>query len=104
MIDVIEALKKKGVAHIYIMASYVLFTKGVFKFDEYYKNNMFDKIYTTNLSFIPEEFRRREWLHICDSSLEMAKGIYRINKGLSLSDMLSDKTEPIKLLEKKFRG
>ena len=104
MFDVIDALNSRGIAHIYIMVSYCLFTKGVDKFDEYYKKGLFDGIYTTNLSYIREKFRKKEWLHICDSSLELAEGIFRITNGISLSPILTDKSEPIKLLQMKFKG
>ena len=104
MFDVIDALNKKGVAHIYIMVSYCLFTKGVDRFEEYYQKGMLDGVYTTNLSYIREAFRKKEWLHICDSSQELANGIYRISNGLSLTPVLSDKSESIQLLKMKFNG
>ena len=65
---------------------------------------MFDGIYTTNLTYIPECYKNKEWLHVCDCSETLAQIIYNIHIVLSISNILRDKSEPIKLLEKKFEG
>ena len=102
--DVIDELKKRKVNKIYIVVTFALFTKGIEEFDKYYKNNMFDGIYTTNLTYIPECYKNKEWLHVCDCSETLAQIIYNIHNDLSISNILRDKSEPIKLLEKKFEG
>ena len=51
---------------------------------------------------INEEYKSRCWLHICDCSKMLANIIYNIHNDLSISKILRDKSEPIKLLEKKF--
>ena len=104
MFDVIDGLHKRNIAHIYIIVSYALFTKGVQRFDDYYKEDKIDGIYTTNLSYIPEEYKKYEWLKICDFSSEIAQIIYRIHNDLSVSGILRDRSESIKLLEKKFKA
>ncbi|MDE5889138.1 MAG: ribose-phosphate diphosphokinase, partial [Bacilli bacterium] len=78
MFDVIEELKKRNVKHIYVVVTYALFTKGVDKFEEYYQNKMLDGVYTTNLSYIPEEYKKCKWLHVCDCSKQLAEIIYNI--------------------------
>ena len=66
MFDVIEELKNRNVKSIYLFTTYALFSNGIEKFEEYYKDGKFDGLYTTNLSYIPEEYKKCEWLHICD--------------------------------------
>ena len=102
MFDVIDELKKRGVKYIYLMTTYALFTKGIEKFEEYYKDGKFDGLYTTNLSYIPEEFNSCKWLHICDCSKDVAEIIYNIHNDQSISSILRDKSYPIRLIEKKF--
>lgn len=102
MFDVIDELKKRNIKHIYIVTTFSLFTKGIEKFNEYYKNKMFDGLYTTNLSYIPEEYKKYKWLHICDCSKQLANMIYNIHNDLSTSILLKDKSYPVKLLEEKF--
>lgn len=104
MFDVIEELKKRNVKHIYVVVTYALFTKGVDKFEEYYQNKMLDGVYTTNLSYIPEEYKKSKWLHVCDCSKQLAEIIYNIHNDLSISKIMKDKSYPVKLLEEKFEN
>ena len=103
MFDVIDELKKRKVKHIYLMTTYALFTKGIDKFEKYYKEGKFDGLYTTNLSYIPEDFKKSKWLHVCDCSKDVAKIIYNIHNDMSVSSILTDKSYPVKLVEKKFQ-
>ncbi len=100
--DVIDELNKRNIKHIYLVTTFSLFTKGIDKFNEYYKNKMFDGLYTTNLSYIPKEYQKCKWLHICDCSKQLANMIYNIHNDLSTSALLKDKSYPVRLLEEKF--
>ena len=102
IIDVATELKKHGDKYIYIVTTYCLFTKGINKFNDLYKNGGLDGIYTTNLSYIPKEYQKNKWLHICDCSELMAEIIYNIHNDLSISNILHDRSLPIKLIEEKF--
>lgn len=104
MFDVIDELKKRNAKKIYLFTTYALFADGIEKFDEYYQKGMFDGLYTTNLSYIPKEYKNHEWLHVCDCSKMLAEIIYNIHNDLSISKILKDKSHPVKLLEKKFQA
>ena len=103
MFDVIDELKKRKVKKVFIIVTYALFTEGIDKFKKYYDDGMFDGVYTTNLSYIPDEYKKEEWLHVCDCSKIIAEIIYNIHNDKSVSNILRDKSEPIKLLEKKYQ-
>lgn len=102
MFDVIDSLKERNVSHIYIIATFALFTEGIEKFNKYYDKKLFDGLYTTNLSYIPNEYKSLDWLHICDCSKMLSQIVYNMHNELSISDLLKDKSGPIKMLEKKF--
>ena len=102
MFDVIDELKDRGIGRVYLATTYALFTKGIDKFKEYYEQRKFDGLYTTNLSYIPKDFKQEKWLHVCDCSELVSDIIYNIHKDLSISGILRDKSYPVKLLEKKF--
>lgn len=102
MFDVILELKKRNVKYIYLVTTYCLFTKGIDRFKELYEQKMFDGVYTTNLSYIPEEYQKEKWLHVCDCSKLAAEVIYNIHNDLSISYILRDKSYPVKLVEEKF--
>ena len=104
MLDVIDELRKRNVKKVYVIATYVLFTKGIDMFDEYYQTGLLDAVYTTNLSYIPEEYTKKEWLKVCDCSDLVANVIYNIHNDKSISKLMTDKSGPIRLLNKKFGG
>ncbi len=103
MFDVIKELKKRGCKKIYVIATYALFTEGIDLFRKYYDEGLFDCVYTTNLSYIPEEYKKEKWLHISDCSKMIAEVIYNIHNELSIEHILRDKSEPIRTLEKKYK-
>ena len=94
MFDCIDELNKRNIKKIYIIVTFALFTNGIDKFVEYYKDKKFSGIYTTNLSYIPNEFKECEWLHTCDCSKDIARIIYNIQNDIGLEDLLQSKTEP----------
>ena len=102
MFDCMDELKKHNVKNTYIVTTFCLFTKGIKDFDKYYKEGKFKGIYTTNLSYIPEEYKNKEWLHVCDCSKLAAKVIDHMHNDKSITPILRDKDEPIKKLKKKF--
>lgn len=103
MLEVLDELKKRGIKHTYVIVTYALFTRGVDEFNKYYKEKKLDGLYTTNLTYIPENYKKHKWLHVCDCSYDIASAIYNIHNGISISLLLSDKSKPVKLLEEKFK-
>ena len=50
-----------GAKRIFGFFSFGLFCNGLEIFDEYYKNKMFDRIFTTNSVYITEDLKSRPW-------------------------------------------
>ena len=104
MFDVIKELHARGVKHIYLVVTFALFTRGVDEFRKYFEAGMLDGVYTTNLSYIPEEYKKEPWLHVCDCSKQLAEIIFNIHNDKSISRILRDKSQPVRTLEMKFNG
>ncbi|MBO6145796.1 MAG: ribose-phosphate diphosphokinase [Bacilli bacterium] len=102
MFDVIDELKKRGVAHIYVIASFALFTEGIDKFKKYYEDGKFDGIYTTNVSYIDPKYKEEKWLHVVDCSKHLARVIHNLHEGESISELMKDRSYPSKVLAKKI--
>lgn len=102
LLDVIDELKDMGVAHIYAISTFSLFTTGIEKFQEYYDLGKFDGVYTTNLSYINNDYKQQEWLNVVDCSQYLAQIIYNLHNGESISGLMRDKSYPSKILAKKF--
>ena len=58
-----------------------MFTEGVGVFEEAYKNNLFERLYTTDLTFIPDEFKKSDWLKVVDSSKRISEIIDTLHDG-----------------------
>lgn len=80
MIEVAEHLKQRGARHVYLVATFSLFTEGVEIFNEAYESKLFDRLYSTNLSYVPEDIKCKTWYREVDCSYYMAEIINTINK------------------------
>ena len=103
MIEVGEKLKEKGAKKVIFIASFALFTEGIEKFNEAYKNKVFSALYTTNLTYIPKEIKSKRWLKIVDCSQRIAELINGIHKGKSIYKIIYESEKIFKLInQKKF--
>ncbi len=93
ILDITRQLKDKEVKSIYIITAFALFTSGIESFKKALKEKEFTKVYTTNLSYIPEEYKKEDWIQIVDCSLILAKIIDSINKNNPISELLDDKKD-----------
>lgn len=89
MIDVCKQLKARKAKRIFVFSSFGLFTSGLERFDEAYKQGLFDKIFTTNLIYQTPELLSREWYYSVDMSKYMALIIDTLNHDRSVSPFLN---------------
>ena len=87
ILDTAARLKEKGANKVYFIASFGLFTKGMAAFDEAHEKGLFDAIYTTNATYIPEAYRR-PYLHVVDVSKMVAEVINAMHEEEPISDLL----------------
>jgi len=82
-------LKEKGCKNIFLMATYALFTEGLEKFDEAYKEGLFTAVISTNLTYVREDLRTREWYVNADISKYISYIISSCNQNKSVSPLLN---------------
>ena len=92
MIDVAKELKKRGAKQIFMMSAYSLFTKGIDVFEKAYADKLFTRLYTTNLSYVPNEALKKKWVKQVDCSDYVAKIIYTFYLGKSVAPILTYKS------------
>jgi ribose-phosphate pyrophosphokinase len=98
--DICEELKKRGANKIFVSVTFALFTSGHEKFEEYYKKGLLNRVYATNLTYVPEHILNAKWFRSVDMSGFAANVIDTLNHDDSISPLL-DSTKLIqKLLEK----
>ena len=103
ILEVATSLKEKGANKIFFMTTFSLFTEGHKTFDEAYNNNIFNKVYSTNLTYVPNEILNKEWFQEVDCSNQIAQIITTLNNKESIAPLFNGKDKilsKIKALKK----
>lgn len=105
ILDTASQLRKRGAGRIFLLATFGLFDKGEEIFDEAYEKGIFDRVYTTNLNYVKDSIKSKEWYREVDCSMKVASIICNINEDKSIGNLLNAKAETlekIKQLRKSF--
>lgn len=100
MLDVARELKKRNAGRIFVCATFGLFTNGLDKFDQAYKDGLIDRVVTTNLIYQTPELLKREWYSSADMSKYIALLIDALNHDASISEFLNPTDRIHRILEK----
>lgn len=99
ILDSAKQLKKNKVGKVYLVATFGLFTKGYKMFDEAYNKGIFDKLYATNLNYVPEEIKNKPWFEEVDCSMKLANIICNINEDKPIGNLLNAKAETVEKIK-----
>ena len=102
MIDVANKLKDLKANRIFLYSTFGLFTNGMEKFDNAFKEGIFYRLLTTNLIYQSPELLARPYYISCDMSKYIALLIDTLNHDASISDLL-DPYERIHRFLKKYK-
>jgi ribose-phosphate pyrophosphokinase len=97
MLDIAYDLKRRGAGRIFITATYALFTNGLDRFDQAFRDGTITCVLGTNLSYRTPELLQREWFREVDCSKYIAYIIAALNHGISFGALL-DPHEKIRTL------
>lgn len=103
MLDIASKLKEMGAGRIFIFSTFGLFVEGLEKFDEYYKNGLIDKVFTTNLIYQTPELLSREWYCSVNMSKYIALLVDTLNNDNSISKLL-DPADKIRNIVAKYEA
>ena len=92
LIDVAEELKKRNAKNIYFFSTFALFTGGPEIFINAHKNGLFNKIYSTNLTYVPREIINSPWFVATDCSEYLAEIIDYNNSSKPISELIAKKS------------
>lgn len=103
MIDTAKQLKEMKAKRVFICCTFGLFTEGLAKFDEAYKNGYFNRVVCTNLTYLPPEIKDREYFVEADMSKFMASIIDFMNHDVSMENVLTP-TEKLQEILAKYNA
>lgn len=97
MLDTARQLKKMNARRVFICCTFGLFTEGLDAFDKGYEQGDFDRVVTTDLTYLPPELRTRPYFVQADMGKFVASVIDFMNHDVSLSNVLAttDKIQSI---------
>ena len=95
MLDVCKQLKEKGANRVFCFATFGLFTDGFDKFDQCYKEGVFDKVFTTNLIYRRPELLAKPWFTEVNMCKYVAYLIDTMNNDATISSLLN----PVKRIQ-----
>ncbi|GEP66953.1 phosphoribosylpyrophosphate synthetase [Clostridium beijerinckii] len=85
VLDIAKELKKRNARNVYVAATFAFFTEGLEKFAKAYEDGLISRIYSTNLTYIPESLQNEPWFIGVDLSQLCARIINRLNHGRSIA-------------------
>lgn len=87
MLDTSRQLKEMHANRVFICCTFGLFTNGFDKFDAAYENGWFDKVITTNLTYLPPVIYEKPYFVEAEMSSFCASIIDFLNHDVSLSNV-----------------
>ena len=106
MIDVAKAAKDEGANKVYLFSTFGLFSNGLSSvklFDEAFEKKLIDKVYITNLSYIPEYIKQKDWLEVVNCAPTLAQIISALHDDESISQFMNGAEKiTAKIKEKKL--
>ena len=99
VIDIATELKKRNARNVYVATTFAFFTEGLEKFNKYYEDGIISRVYSTNLTYVPEELKDSSWFKAVDMSELVSRIINKLNYGKSIASYL-DSTRVIRDLLK----
>lgn len=100
IIDIVKEISKYKIGNTYVAATFAFFTEGVEKFDKLYAEGKLTRLYTTNLSYVPEEVKQKPWFVEVDLSKFIAKIINTLSYDHSISSLLDATVRTQQLIKK----
>ena len=99
MLDTAKQLKAMNARRVFICTSFGLFTDGLAAFDKAYENGYFDKVITTDLTYLPPELYTRPYFIEADMSKFVASIIDFMNHDASMSGVMATTEKIHSILE-----
>lgn len=103
MIDTAKQLKAMNAKRVFICCTFGLFTEGLAGFDKAYEEGYFERVITTNLTYLPPELEERPYFIEADMSKFLASIIDFMNHDISMGNVLTP-TEKIHDLLAKYNA
>lgn len=107
MIDVASSAKDKGANKVYLFATFGLFSNGqrsIDKFNKAYEDGDIEKVYITNLSYVPNSIKKQPWVEIVDCAPTIAKIVSTLHDKESIAPFMDGAERITEIVKQKKLG
>lgn len=104
MLEVSEMIKERGAKKVYMISTFGMFTEGFDAFNKAYEEDLFDALYSTNLTYVDSKVNDYIWYKKVDCANYAADVINTLNTSGSISELKNGKYKILTLLDKKQKG
>ena len=87
--EIIEDLKKRDAAKIFLATTFAQFSRGTERFQRLYDEGSLTRVYSTNLTYLPDEILKKPWFKHVDMSPFAAEVINELNMNHSIEPILN---------------
>jgi len=99
MVDTARQLKEMNARRVFICTTFGLFTEGLKIFDEAYEKGYFDRVITTNLTYLPPEIYDKPYFIEADMCKFIASVIDFMNHDSSMANVMDNTQKMHAVLE-----
>lgn len=86
--EVAQELNRRGAKKIFVASTFAFFTEGRKRFDELYEKGIIDRVFSTNLNYVPEELKQAPWYSEADLAQYLSMFIDNLSQDRSVSKLL----------------
>ena len=101
VLDIAKELKGRNARNVYVATTFSFFTEGLEKFNKFFNDGIIKSVYSTNLTYIPEELKAAPWFKAVDLSDFIARIINRLNYDKSIASYMDATNIIQRLLDEK---
>jgi ribose-phosphate pyrophosphokinase len=101
VVEIVQELKSRKAAKVFVAVTFAMFTKGDGIFNKIYEDGLLSGLYTTNLTYIPQEILDKPWVKHVDMSPFTAEIINTLNMNHSLGPVMDATSRLEKILSNK---
>ncbi len=96
-----QNIMQRGVKKVFLISTFSMFTNGLDVFNKAYEDGLFEKLYSTNFTYVDNDVLKAPWYKQIDCSNYTSDIINTLNTSGSISELKNGKQKILTMLEKK---
>ena len=100
VLDSVKRIKRSGAKRIFVAPTFGVFSDGIKKFNDAYKNGLLEAVFITNASYVNEKVLGAPWYKEVNIMKYISYYVFCVNTGASISTILNPHLKISELISK----